>query len=105
MVVANHARLGGRERLRGTAAIDTIERRITQPPTFISYPLRVGTVKTGPLTFIFATWHDLVIYHRISLRSRSVEEKVFRRSKCRRRRRINGEIKPNLQRVQVMQYS
>lgn len=69
---------GGRERLRGTAAIDTIERRITQPPTFISYPLRVGTVKTGPLTFIFATWHDLVIYHQISLRSWSVEKKVFR---------------------------
>lgn len=76
MVVANHGRLGGRERLRGTAAIDNIERRITQPPTFISYPLRVGTVKTGPLTFIVATWRDLVIYHKISLHSWSVDKMI-----------------------------
>lgn len=83
MVVANHGRLGQRERLRGTAAIDSIERRITQPPpphthSFIPYPLRVATVKTGWLTFISATWHDLVIYHKISLRSWSVDKKHFR---------------------------
>lgn len=75
MVVANHGRLGERERLRGTAAIDNIERRITQPPTFISYPLRVSTVKTDPLTLIFAAWRDLVIYHKISLRSWSADKK------------------------------